>query len=88
LIFWKKILMPVSVVIMVLLGIPFIFGPLRQSSLGLRLLAGIVIGFIFYLSSEIFGPLSLVYAFPPFLAAAAPLVLFAGAGYAILRKVR
>lgn len=88
LIFWKKILMPVSVIIMVLLGIPFVFGPLRQSSLGLRLLAGIVLGFVFYIASEIFGPLSLVYSFPPFLAAAAPLVLFAGAGYWMMRKVR
>lgn len=88
LIFWKKILMPISVIIMVLLGIPFVFGPLRQSSIGLRLLAGIVLGFIFYLTNEIFGPLSLVYSFPPFLAAAAPLVLFAGAGYWMMRKVR
>lgn len=92
LIFWKKILAPVSVVIMSLLGIPFIFGSLidmgRQSSLGLRLLFGIVIGFLFYLLNEIFGPLSLVYAFPPFLAAAAPLVLFGGLGYWMMSRVR
>lgn len=88
LIFWKKVLQPFSVIVMVLLGIPFIFGPLRSASMGLRILAGIVLGFTFYLANEIFGPLSIVYHFPAVFAASVPVILFAGVGFLMMRRVR
>lgn len=86
--FWKKIMTPFSVIVMVFLGVPFVFGPLRSVSMGLRILAGIVVGFTFYLSNEIFGPLSLVYSFPPIIAAIMPPFLFLLLGYFMMRKVR
>jgi lipopolysaccharide export system permease protein len=74
--FWKKALQPLAVIVMIGLTVPFIFGPLRSSSMGLRLLAGIITGFSFYVISEIFGPLAMVYQFPPFLAALSPILIF------------
>ncbi len=87
LIFWKKVLQPFSVIVMVLLGVPFVFGPLRSASMGLRMLAGILLGFAFYLANEIFGPLSIVYHFPPVLAALVPPCLFALIGYLMMRRL-
>jgi lipopolysaccharide export system permease protein len=86
--FWKKIITPFSVIVMVFLGVPFVFGPLRSVSMGLRILAGIVVGFAFYLSNEIFGPLSLVYNFPPVVAALMPPLLFFMLGALMMRRVQ
>lgn len=87
LLYWKKILQPFSVIAMVLLGIPFVFGPLRSASMGLRMVTGIVLGFMFYLANEIFGPLSLVYHLPPLIAAVLPLVLMGLLGAYLMKKV-
>jgi lipopolysaccharide export system permease protein len=87
LILWQKIAAPFSVILMILLGVPFVFGPLRNASMGLRMLSGIFFGFLFYLVNEIFGPLSLVYHLPPILAAWAPLLLFAFFGFWMMRRV-
>ncbi|HLF66338.1 MAG TPA: LPS export ABC transporter permease LptG [Gammaproteobacteria bacterium] len=79
--FWKKALQPLAVIVMMLLSVPFIFGPLRQASMGLRLLAGILTGFSFYVISEIFGPLAMVYHLPPFVAALSPILIFGLLGF-------
>lgn len=86
--FWKKIVTPFAVIIMVFLGVPFVFGPLRTVSMGFRILAGIIVGFTFYLGNEIFGPLSLVYSFPPIVAAVTPALLFFILGYYMMRRVQ
>jgi lipopolysaccharide export system permease protein len=86
--FWKKIVTPFAVIIMVFLGVPFVFGPLRSVSMGFRILAGIIVGFTFYLGNEIFGPLSLVYNFPPIVAAITPALIFFVLGYFMMRRVQ
>jgi len=75
---WSRLFQPLATIIMLCLGIPFVFGSLRSATMGLRLLAGIVVGFSFYTLNEFFGPLSMVYQFPPFLAAILPILLFSG----------
>ena len=49
LVFWQKVAMPVTSGAMVLLAIPFIFGPLRSATVGKRILigSGIAIAFLF-----------------------------------------
>ncbi|MDT9587215.1 MAG: LPS export ABC transporter permease LptG [Candidatus Arsenophonus melophagi] len=73
---WKKILSPISVAVMMLMSLSFIFGPLRSVTMGARVLIGILGGFIFYLLNEGFGNLSLVYGIVPLIAAISPSVLF------------
>jgi len=87
LVFWKKILQPLAVVVMVFLAVPFVFGPLRSASMGLRLMAGILFGFSFFVLNEILGPLSVIYSFPALAAALMPLLLFAGLGIWMMRKI-
>ncbi|WP_036773687.1 LPS export ABC transporter permease LptG [Photorhabdus australis] len=73
---WKKIFAPLSVAVMMLMALSFIFGPLRTVPMGVRIVTGITFGFLFYLLNEIFGPLSLVYSMPAVLAALLPSLLF------------
>ncbi|PHM59869.1 LPS export ABC transporter permease LptG [Xenorhabdus sp. KK7.4] len=73
---WKKVFAPLSVAVMMLMALSFIFGPLRSVPMGFRVVVGISSGFVFYVLNEIFGPLSLVYSMPPMLGALLPSLLF------------
>lgn len=84
---WQRILQPFTTVIMIALGIPFIFGSLRSSSMGHRMLVGIIIGFAFYMLNRLFGPITIVYQFPPVLAALTPTMLFLLAYGILIRRV-
>lgn len=86
--FWQRVFQPLGTCVMMFLAIPFIFGPLRSVTAGLRLVAGVVVGFGFYMLNQFFGPFSLVYHFPPFLAALTPSLLFFGVGLTLIRKVK
>ena len=86
--FWQRMLQPLATCVMILLAIPFVFGPLRQVSMGLRMLAGLGVGFSFYLLNQFFVPFSTVFQVPPFLAAVLPTCLFFLLGLFLLRRVR
>lgn len=78
--FWQRLFQPLATLVMICLGIPFIFGPLRSVSAGLRVVVGIIIGFCFYTLNNFFGPFSVVWQLPPLLAAVLPTGLFALVG--------
>lgn len=86
--FWQRVLQPFAIILMLFLAVPFVLGSPRSSMLGLRILAGVVMGFVFYLCNAFIGQLSIIFLFPPFLAAALPILLFSGLGYVVLRRVR
>jgi len=65
LLFWKKLLKPFSIAVMMLLALSFIFGPLRSVSMGIRLITGIFGGFIFFVADSLFAQLSVVMGLPP-----------------------
>lgn len=83
---WRKVAQPVTVAVMMMLGLSFIFGPLRSVTMGARILLGVVTGFSFYISNEIFGPMSLVMGLPTFLGAMLPSILFAIGAFALLQR--
>ena len=86
--FWQKLLMPVATMGMVLIAISFVFGPLREVTMGLRVAAGIVAGLTFHYGQQFFGYLSLVFHTEPLIAAALPPALCLGAGIWLLARVR
>ncbi len=88
LVFWKRLLQPIASLVMIFLAIPCIFGPLRSATVGLRMIAGVAIGFSFYITNSFFGPMSIVYQFPPFFAATLPSLLFLLAGIGLMQRVR
>ncbi len=75
--FWQTFFQPLSVIILALLAVPFVFGPLRSANAGLRVIAGVVVGFIFFIINQFFGPFTSVYSFPPLLGAMLPSLIFA-----------
>ena len=86
--FLQRIIQPLTTMVMMILAIPFIFGPLRSSTMGSKLLVGAAVGFGFHILSRFFGPLSTVFQLPPELAALGPTVLFALLGLYLMRRVR
>ena len=85
---WSKIFSPLSVAVMMLMALSFIFGPLRSVPMGVRVVTGICFGFLFYVMDQIFGPLSLVYSIPPILGAILPSALFLFISIYLLLKKR
>lgn len=88
LLFWNKIFTPISVAVMMLMALSFIFGPLRSVPMGVRVVTGISFGFVFYLLDKIFGPLSLVYNVPPLIGALLPSAAFLALSLYLLKQKR
>lgn len=86
--YWKRLFQPITICVMMLLAIPFIFGPLRTATMGLRFLAGTVVGFSFYLLNQLFSPLSIAYQLPPLVGALVPTLLFTLLAVYMLSRVR
>jgi lipopolysaccharide export system permease protein len=86
--FWLRLFQPLNTIIMIWLGIPFVFGTLRHSTMGFRLLIGIVVGFSFYMFNQVIGPLCMLYQWPPVLAAVMPSLLLLIFGIYLLSSRR
>ncbi|MEI6894842.1 MAG: LPS export ABC transporter permease LptG [Colwellia sp.] len=84
--FWRKIMQPFTVAVMLLVALSFIFGPLRSVSMGARIMMGVFTGILFFISNEILGSLSLVYQLPPVLGATVPSLCFVGGAWYIMSK--
>lgn len=84
--FWNKLLQPLMMCAMVFIAIAYVFGPLRQVTMGLRILAGIVTGLMLRYCQEMTGTAALVYDAPPLLAAAVPVVAGMAIGLFALRR--
>ena len=86
--FWKKLFQPLSTAALVLLGVSFVFGPLRESTTGYRIFIAISIGLVFTIVQRLLEPASLLYGFNPVIAVLAPIVASALFGAYLLNKVR
>ena len=87
--FWRKIYQPISMAVMMLLAISFVFGPLRSSAMGTKLFIGIIAGFVFYVSNITFGNMTLVFAWiPTFIGALIPSLICLTIVWWLLAKKR
>lgn len=84
--FWRKIVQPLTVAVMLLVALSFIFGPLRSVSMGARILMGVAVGILFHVSTQSMGSLSLVYQLPPLLGATMPGLLFMTVAIYFIRR--
>ncbi|HBV77248.1 MULTISPECIES: LPS export ABC transporter permease LptG [Vibrio] len=84
--FWRKVFQPLSIAVMMLMALSFVFGPLRSVTMGARILSGVIAGFTFYISSEVFGPMSLVYNIPPVIGALTPSLIFLAIAIMLMRR--
>lgn len=86
--FWSKLVQPLATGVMLFLTIPFVFGPLRRTTLGRKIVMGGFIGFVFLLSNQLLGHISLIFHLPPVIAALLPTSLFFAAGLVLMKRVR
>jgi lipopolysaccharide export system permease protein len=73
--FWDKLLMPLNTGLMILVAIPFVFGPLRMAAAGKRVFIGSLAGLGYYLMTEIFKHVGILFGASPFLTTAAPFLI-------------
>ncbi|MDW3094324.1 MAG: LPS export ABC transporter permease LptG [Gammaproteobacteria bacterium] len=72
LLFWQKIMIPISAAIMILLGMPFVFGSQRSISTGKRITFGVLAGVTFYVISQLIAYTGSLQQWSPILIASAP----------------
>jgi lipopolysaccharide export system permease protein len=85
--FWQRIFQPFASLMMMLLAIPFVLGTFSRSTQGWRIIAGLLVGFAFFISNAFLGQISIVYQVPPMIAAGLPLLLFAGLALFLSRQL-
>lgn len=86
--FWKKLLQPLSTAALVLLAISFVFGPLREATMGFRIFVAIAIGLGFTIIQRLMEPASLLYGFSPVLAVLFPIMVCLLLGSILMQRVR
>ena len=74
--FWNKVFYPVSVVVMMIVALPFSYFQRRQGGVGFRMFAGTILGLTFFLIGRLFSNLGVLNDWPPLFSAAFPLVVF------------
>jgi lipopolysaccharide export system permease protein len=74
--FWKKVVYPFAVFVMMALALPFAYLHFRSGGVSLKIFTGIMIGVSFQLSNSLFSHLGLLNTWPPFATAVLPSALF------------
>jgi lipopolysaccharide export system permease protein len=84
--FWEKIVYPLTVVALVLAGMPLVFGSARFMNLGMRLFAGMALGGVFLLINGTAQNLAAAYSLPIALSTVTPSFLLAALAVLSLRR--
>ena len=88
LVYWTKLFGPLTILAMVLLSIPFVFGSVRHVAIGKQILLGFLVGITFYIVSRLIGQMGLVYGAPAILSALLPTLLVIALTTWSYRKIR
>lgn len=74
--FWKKVIDPFSIFVLMALALPFAYLHTRSGGVSLKIFIGIMIGVSFLLINSLFSHLGVLTILPAFLTAVAPSMLF------------
>ena len=83
---WHKLSGPLSAILMPLLGAVAAFGIARSGKLFVRAVIGMALGFLYFVADNFALSMGNLGAYPPFLAAWAPFLLFALIGELVLLR--
>ncbi|OTG81146.1 LPS export ABC transporter permease LptG [Acinetobacter sp. ANC 4648] len=86
--FWQKAGSPFALLVLVLVACSFVFGPLRQQSMGFRLVIALFVGLGFYYLQDFLGYASLVYSPSPAWFVFVPIGLMLIAGSYLLHRAK
>ncbi len=85
--FWKKIIYPFAVLVMMALALPFAYLHFRSGGISFKIFAGIMLGIGFYLLNNLFSHVGMLNTWPPLLSAAMPSIVVLAAALVALRRV-
>jgi len=74
--FWKKIVYPFAVLVMMALALPFAYMQVRSGGVSVKIFIGIMIGVSFQLLNSLFSHVGLLKAWPPLATAILPSLAF------------
>jgi lipopolysaccharide export system permease protein len=74
--FWKKVIYPFTIFVMLALALPFAYLKVRAGSVGIKVFGGIMLGMSFQLFNSLFSNVGLLSAWPALLTALTPLLLY------------
>lgn len=86
--FWARIARTVAVAIIVVLAVPFAFGPMRSTGTGARTVVGIMIGVVFFLLAKMLESGGAVFELHPFVIGWTPTILLAIVTFIAVARVR
>lgn len=75
--FWTRVARTCTLLVIVMLAVPFSFGPMRSTGMGARMVVGILVGALFFLMARLLSKGGLVYDLPPLLIAWGPTAVLA-----------
>lgn len=89
--FWKKVFYPLSCLVMVVLALPFAYLHMRSGGIASYVFGGVMMGISFFLLNNVFGYIGNLSNWQPWLAAAAPGLLYSALsltafGWLVLRR--
>lgn len=85
--FWSRIAQVAGIAVMCVLALPFVFGSLRTTGAGARMIVGVLIGVGYFLLSRTFADSGQVFDLSPVLVAWLPTLLLAAGTAVALRRV-
>jgi lipopolysaccharide export system permease protein len=84
---YSRFVTPVSVLLMLFISVPFVFGSLRSTGTGQRFIVGIMAGFGFYMANQLASQAGQVYGWSPLLVSIVPGLAVLLAGIYALRRI-
>jgi lipopolysaccharide export system permease protein len=84
---WMRLFSPLATGGMILLAMPFVFGPLRTVTIGQRVMVGSLVGILFYLMTGVFSRLGVLFDIEPVISAGAPILLVYSLWLYLMRRV-
>ena len=87
LVLWQKLSLPLLTAAMILLAVPFVFGPLRSASMGRRVMLGSILGIGAWLLTRLAGYLGVLGDVQPPVTALAPVGIIALIALYLLRRI-
>jgi lipopolysaccharide export system permease protein len=85
--FWGRFMTPLAALVMLFISVPFVFGSMRSVSAGQRVFIGMLVGFGFYLISQIVSQVGQVFGFNPLLTMLVPGTVFMLFGIRAVRRI-
>jgi lipopolysaccharide export system permease protein len=85
--FWKKVIYPFTIFVMLTLALPFAYLKVRAGGVGIKVFGGIMLGMSFQLFNSLFSNVGLLGAWPALLTALTPPLLYFIFAIASLRWV-